>query len=368
MKKIVFITTSRAEFGQFSYFLKNLSNLKNINLKLLVSGSHLFNKFGNSLDEIVSSKLTIVKKIKIKNFKQVDFENIPLIFSKITKVFTLFLKKTKPDFIILPCDRFEILIFAIISYFMKIPIIHFYGGETSEGSIDNITRNQVSLMAKYHFVSHENHKKNLIKIGISEKNIFNIGALAYEKIRNTKILSLKQIENKLNIKLKKPILLVTFHPVTLRDTKVEFKELLIALNKLTNFQIIFTGPNNDPGHKFIEAEIKKLCKNYPNNFYHFPHLGSELYYSLVKNSFLVMGNSSSLLYEVPYFKKVSINIGSRQLGRLFGSSIIHLEAKNNLIEKKIKNIKIKNYKFTNPYYKKNSLRICLNFFKKIILI
>ena len=160
-KKIIFITSSRAEFGQFSSFLKKLSSQKNVNLKLVVSGSHLFKKFGNSYEDIKNSGISITKLIKINEFQDVHLNKIPVIYSKIIKEFQKFLLNYKPDFIIIPCDRYEMLIFTLTAFIMKIPVIHFYGGEISKGAIDNVIRNQISLMSKYHFVSNLDHKKNL---------------------------------------------------------------------------------------------------------------------------------------------------------------------------------------------------------------
>ena len=367
-KKILFITSSRAEFGQFESFLKELSNQKNINLKLVVSGSHLFKKFGDSYQDIKNSGIGVTKLIKISEFQNVNFNKIPVIYFKIIKEFQKFLLNYKPDFIIIPCDRYEMLIFTLTAFIMKIPVIHFYGGEISKGAIDNTIRNQISLMSKYHFVSSVDHKKNLIKLGINEKDIFNIGALSLDRLKKINLFSIKSVEKKLKISLSKPIILVTFHPVTLKNTVNEFKELIKALKKTKNFNIIFTGPNNDPGHDKIENNIKKLCKLYPKKFYHYPHLGSEIYFSLIKLSKIIIGNSSSLLYEVPFFKKISLNIGDRQKGRLFGPSVFNIKAKSEIIYKKINNIDKYKVSYFNPYFKINSSFKCIKIFKKKILL
>lgn len=367
-KKIIFVTSSRSEFGQFSEFLNKLSNQKNIDLKLVVSGSHLFKKFGSSYEDIRKSGLKVKKVIKIGEFNKVNFSKIPIIFSKIIKEFQKFLISFKPDYVIIPCDRFEMLIFSLTAFVMKIPIIHFYGGEISRGAIDNITRNQISLMSKYHFVSSLDHKKNLLKLGIKNEYIFNIGALSIDRLKTIKLFSLKSAEKKLKISLKYPIILATFHPVTLKDTMKEFRELVIALKKIKNYNIIFTGPNNDPGHEEIENEIRNLCRSHPKKFFHYPHLGSKLYFSLIKLSKIIIGNSSSLLYEVPFYKKISLNIGDRQRDRLSGPSVINVDAKSKLISKKINNLKNIKVSYFNPFYKKNSTSECLKIFKKRILL
>ncbi len=368
-QKIFFVTGSRSEFGQFSYFLKRLSKEKKVDLSILVTGMHLSKKYGYTYKDIIKTNLKIKKKINLDINNDKSF-TVPNAISKGIKKFNNFFLKNRPDYLILPCDRFEILCPAIAAFFLKIPIIHFYGGETSEGSFDNIIRDQLSLMSTYHFVSHELHKKKLNNIGI-QKNIFNIGVLAYDKIKSNKLYDKKYLEKKFNINFNFKTAIVTFHPTT-KDQKIgekEFTELLKALKKINELQIIFTGPNNDPGNEFIISKIKKFCYQNPVKFKFYSHLGSKLYHSLVANVDFNVGNSSSLLYEVPFFGKYSFNIGSRQEGRLSGESVVNIKGDFNKIYRIINKYsnKKKSIKIKNPYYKKNSTNKTINYFHRYLL-
>ena len=171
-KKIFFVTGSRAEFGQFEKFLKKLSNQKKWDLSLIVTGSLLEKGFENELNDIIKSKIKIIKKIKLDIKKNNILENIPSTVSLGIKKFSNFFNDAKPEYIILPCDRYELLCPAFAAFFLKIPIIHFYGGETSTGSFDNTIRDQVSILSKYHFVSNKKHKSKLINFGIKKKKYF----------------------------------------------------------------------------------------------------------------------------------------------------------------------------------------------------
>jgi UDP-hydrolysing UDP-N-acetyl-D-glucosamine 2-epimerase len=190
-KKFYFITGSRSEYGQFSFFLKELKKQKNINLGVVVTGMHIYKKFGYTYEEIIKDGLKIVKKIDIQSSEDKVLTTPNSVALGIKKFSKLFQEK-KPDFICIPGDRFEMLSPAIAAYFLNIPIIHFYGGETSKGSQDDITRNIISQIAKYHFVAHQNSKKKIIKMGKSEKDIFNIGALSQNNIKLLKILKKKK--------------------------------------------------------------------------------------------------------------------------------------------------------------------------------
>lgn len=342
-KKFIFITGSRSEFGQFSYFLKRLSKVSKVDLLIAITGMHLSKKYGNTYKDIIKTNLNIKTKIDLK-IKDDKFDFISDSISLGIKKFNQFFKKTKPDYLIIPCDRYEMLCPAVAGFYAKIPIIHFYGGEVSEGSFDNVVRNQISLMADYHFVSNHLHKKNLKKMGIY-KNIFNVGALAHDEIKNNELYDKEYIEKKIKINLKNENALVTFHPITnnKRNTKLEFDSLIKALEKIDKLHVIFTGPNIDPGNEYIISKIKDLTNKNSNKYKFFSHLGSKLYHSLIPHMDYNIGNSSSLLYEVPSFGKYSFNIGSRQKGRLRGKTVINIPADGDKIYKILKKFKKKNF-------------------------
>jgi GDP/UDP-N,N'-diacetylbacillosamine 2-epimerase (hydrolysing) len=81
-------------------------------------------------------------------------------------------------------------------------------------------------------------------------------------------------------------------------------------------------PNADNGSHTIIRLIQEYVKE-NNDAFAFRSLGQKLYLSCVAHVDGVVGNSSSGLTEVPSFKKGTINIGSRQAGRLQASSVIN---------------------------------------------
>jgi GDP/UDP-N,N'-diacetylbacillosamine 2-epimerase (hydrolysing) len=364
-KNFFFITGSRAEFGIFEYFLKKLSTEKKINISLIVTGSFLEKGFETDFQDIIKSKLLISKKIKLGFKSKNIIEKTPQEISSGIKKFASFFIRKRPDYIMIPGDRYEMLCPAFAAFFLKIPIIHFYGGETSIGSFDNTIRDQISLMSQYHFVSNKNHAKKIFNLGIDKSKIFNVGALALDRLNKIKLFTKKKIKNIFKDFFVNDTALMTFHPVTNGDTKMELTNIIKALNKAKNLKVLFTGPNNDPHNQIILTEIKLLIKKNPEKYFFQRHLGRDLYFSFVKNVDFNMGNSSSLLYEVPMFKKLSINIGDRQKNRTAGPSVINIKAKEKLISKIFKIKKNKKISFFNPYYKKNSVQKTIKILKKL---
>ena len=278
----------------------------------------------------------------------------------------------KPELVILLGDRYEIFSAAISAYFMRIPIAHFHGGEVTEGAIDESIRHSISKMASLHLVSSLLHKKRLIQLGENKMNIHNVGALGIDVIKNTKLISKELLGRKLKIKFQKKIIVITFHPVTLENNTSEeqINEIFKSFKNIKNTTYIFTLPNADMYGNIIIKLIETFCKKYKNAFY-YKSLGKTNFYSLINISNLFMGNSSSGIIEVPYFKKPIINIGDRQKGRLQSKTIINCKPESKAIIKAIKLSQSAKYisllnKSSNPYEKKSTTLMSLKFIKEKI--
>ena len=327
IKKICVVTGARSEFGLIVNLLRELKKSKKLKLFLVVTGMHLMKEFGNTYKEIENEGLKIFKKIKIsdsilnKNYVEKSVGNGVKKFSKI-------FKKIKPDLVCIPCDRYEMLGPAISSYLANIPIAHFYGGEITKGSQDDITRNVITKMSNLHFVNHSSHRKRVIQMGENPKNVFLVGSLGQENILNAKNFKKKEIEKKLNIKFNKRNLMVSYHPETISkiSVKAQLKELLLAIKHFSNINFIFTSPNVDPGNNEIIKSIKRFVKRNKNTFFA-SSLGQDLFFSCIKYSDGMVGNSSSGIIELPVLRKGTVNIGHRQEGRVRTKSIIDTACK-----------------------------------------
>ncbi|SVC11840.1 uncharacterized protein METZ01_LOCUS264694, partial [marine metagenome] len=101
--------------------------------------------------------------------------------------------------------------------------------------------------------------------------------------------------------------------------------LFKAIDEFPSSRVIFTMPNSDTDNKIISEMIDGYVKNNPGRAKSFISLGQLRYMSAITNVNIVLGNSSSGLIEVPVFNKPTVNIGTRQKGRLRASSVIDCE-------------------------------------------
>ena len=347
MRKIALVTSTRAEYGIMSKLIEALDKDSDVDFYLLATGMHLSDKFGMTKNEI-SQK--IYKEIDIE-IEEEPAHSLALTIEKFSEAF----KEIKPDLLVILGDRYEILGVAQAGLLNNIPIAHLYGGDTTEGAIDEAVRHSITKMSHLHFTSCEEYRKRVIQLGENPTRVFNVGALGIENIKTVPLMIQEELEESLDFKFAEKNLLVTFHPVTLEgDSKLQFSELLSALEELKNTNIIITCPNSDEGSEDIFELIKDFEQKH-NNVKVYKSLGMKRYLSTMKFVDAVVGNSSSGIYEVPSFGIPTINIGNRQKGRIQADSIINCKPNKNDILKAIKLAYEKDFSETkNPYEGENT--------------
>ena len=201
-RKICIVSSTRADFGILSEVIKSLQKEKSFDTKLLLTGSHLEDKYGLTFHEALKKNFKIFKKIKILSKKN-DSLSLLKNSEKILNKFSKELKKLSPNLIILLGDRYEIFCIAYCAFILGVPIAHLYGGELTQNSLDDSMRHSITKLSHFHFVSNNRYLRRVIQLGENKKNIFNIGSVSLDKIDRFKFLNKDEIEKKLKINFKK---------------------------------------------------------------------------------------------------------------------------------------------------------------------
>lgn len=370
-KKIAIFTGSRSEYGLLRPLIKKLSDDIEFKLQLIVSGMHLSPEFGMTIEEIILDNIEIEETCEIllssdNNVGIIKSMGIGLIN------FSETIKRLKPDLVILLGDRFESFSFAIASYYSRVPIAHIHGGELTQGSLDDNVRHSITKLSHYHFTSTEEYRKNVIQLGENPSRVYNVGAIGLDSIKELKLLSKNEVENRLGKKFIKNNFLITFHPPTAEGSDIEYQinELLKALETFKNTLFIFTKSNADQGGRKINQCIRKFIDQHKDNSILVESMGQLLYLSTLKYVDIVIGNSSSGIIEAPSFKIPTINIGTRQDGRIKPESIIDCKPEKEEIEYSIKKgisdeFKSKIFDMKNPYGDGNASGNIIDILKSI---
>lgn len=322
-RKICVVTGSRAEYGLLRLVMQGIKDDPELTLQVIVTGTHLSPTFGLTYNEIEADGFSIDFKVETLNFSDSPVaiaESMGKGLIGCAEAFSLL----QPDVIVILGDRFEIFAAVAAALVARIPVAHLHGGETTVGAFDEAFRHSITKMSHLHFVAAEEYRDRVIQLGENPRNVFLVGGLGVDGIKEVTLLSRDALESSLGIEFQPKSLLITFHPVTLEDetSEAQMKELLSALSELSDTTLVFTMPNSDTGGLVLIRMIEEFVESH-SNAHSFISLGQQGYLSCIAQVDGVVGNSSSGLTEVPSFKKGTINIGARQFGRLQASSVIN---------------------------------------------
>ncbi len=352
MKKVAVITGTRADYGIFRPVLNAIQKSPELTLSLIVTGMHLSEKFGHTVNEIERDGFTIDAKIHLGLLEDTGASMARDVGDCILG-FTDVFEQIKPDVILILGDRGEMLAAAITGAYMNIPVGHLHGGEVS-GNVDESVRHAITKLSHIHFPATEESAARIKKLGEDEFHIHVVGAPALDTILSERLIPKEKIAKMFNLDTAKPIILAVQHPVTteLDDVERQIRETMEAL-VIMGKQTVMTYPNADAGGRKI-IEVIEQYRQYP--FIHiYKNLNHIEYLSLMRSANVMVGNSSSGIIEAPSFGLPVVNIGTRQDGRQRAENIIDVGYdKNEIIEAIKKGLYNKKYiskvqKCVNPY-------------------
>lgn len=336
-RKIAVFTGSRAEYGLLYWLLKDLQASERCQLQIIVSGMHLSPEFGNTWQQIVEDGFAIDARVEMLVSSDTPVGVVKSMGLGVIG-FADALERLQPDILVVLGDRYEALSVVQAALIMRLPVAHLHGGEITEGAYDDSIRHAITKMAYFHFVATDQSRRRVIQMGESPERVYNVGALGLDHIKRSPKMDFEQLRDSLGFDLKKPFLLVTYHPVTLMEEAPQdsFQEILAALDAFPKYQVILTYPNADNGGKSIIPLIESYAMRNRNRVIAVQSLGFRRYLSAVSMAAAVLGNSSSGIIEVPAFGVPTVNVGVRQQGRLAASSILHCEPTRDAIAEALK--------------------------------
>jgi len=322
-QKICVVTGSRADYGILFPILRELDSRRDLTLQIVATGSHLSPEFGLTYREIEDDGFTITKKIEMLLSSDTPVgvaKSMGVALSEFGPVFF----DLKPDFVLLLGDRFELLAAACAALVAPIPMIHIHGGKTTRGAFDEGIRHSITKMAHLHFTATEDYRRRVIQLGEPPQRVFNSGAPGLDNLRNSDLLNREDVEKKVGISFNKKTALVTWHPVTLEPGQAapQFELILEVLALSPDLNLIFTSANADNEGRIINHMIDEFVAENRSRAVLIPSMGRQLYWSNLKLVDFVLGNSSSGIIEAPSAGIPTINIGTRQEGRIRAASVI----------------------------------------------
>lgn len=331
MKKIAVVSGTRAEYGLLAPLMHAIRASIRLELQVLVTGSHLLPEFGLTVQVIERDGFTVDRRIP-EISSAADGRDVAHQVGKGTIAFATALEELEPDAVVILGDRYEMFAATSAAFFLGIPILHLHGGELTRGAFDDSIRHAISQLAQHHAVAAPEYRDRLIRAGAHPGTVHVVGGLGVDSLNQISLIPREELELELDVEFSSLVFLVTYHPVTRgeRDTAGDVNELIAALDFFPDATMIFTMPNTDPEHQRVVEVLERQVAN-RHNWFLFSALGSANYLSIMAIASVVIGNSSSGLTEAPSLGTPTVNVGSRQEGRLSAKSVISCPTKSSEI-------------------------------------
>ena len=329
-KKVLIVTERRADYSKFRPILKAMKQSSKLEYYLIVTGSHLLSEYGHTIDEIKRDgfKITLKFHMYTKNKQDTGAEMTRALGKAITHLSNI-IEKLRPDIILSGFDIGANFAAAIAGAHMNIVVAHIEGGEVT-GTIDESIRHATTKFSHIHFTSNSDATKRLIKMGENPKYIFTVGNPSLDSIKQIESISSKKLEEEFGLDFSKPFIIVMQHTVTSEINEIDkYVMKTIEAVKEADVQALIIRGNADAGSK----KISKVIRN--SKIKQYLTISFDKYINLLKHSSALVGNSSSGIMEAPFLRIPSINVGTRQSGRLRQISIIDVGYDKDQIKKAI---------------------------------
>ena len=362
------VTGSRAEYSQLAGLMKAVQSEPGLKLLPVATGMHLAPEYGLTVSEVERDFPDV---IRIKSMNPMNTpEGVSLSIAEGISGFAAMLAEKKPDLMLVLGDRFEIFAAVTAAFNEGIPVAHIHGGETTQGAADEAFRHCITKMSHIHLTAAEPYRKRVIQLGEDPSTVFDVGGMGASAIDGFEPMSRSELEKSINFSLGDSFFLVTFHPVTLEpgSARRHFRALLDALETRPAAKVLFTASNADAGGAEINSMIAEYTSANADRCVFVDSLGKERYFSAVSHADALIGNSSSGIAEAPGFKTPSVNIGSRQAGRIRAASVIDCEPETADIVRAIEKVYSADFRkvlqtTVNPYGSKDNTKAIVDILK-----
>ncbi len=323
MRTIAVVTTSRADYSHLYWVLRELDASGEIELGLIVAGAHLSPAFGMTVDQIEADGFRVDARVECLLSSDTDVGMAKTIGTATLGLADV-LGTMRPDLLLLIADRYEMLAPSAVALALRIPVAHIEGGEVSEGAIDHAVRNALTAMSHVHLAPTATAAQRLLAMGEEEWRVHQVGAPSLDHLQRSQLPDREEIEQELDLSLAEAPVVVATHPVTLaRNTTREADALFEALGELER-PILFCFPNSDAGGHELIGRAAAFCEPRPHARL-FVNLDPVLYWGVLRQAAVLVGNSSSGIMEAPSLVLPVVNIGMRQQGRERAANVIDVE-------------------------------------------
>lgn len=321
--KVCVVSGSRADYGLLYWPMRLIKDASDFELQVVATGMHLAPQFGNTWRLIEQDGFRIDARAEMLLSGDGAVSTAKSIGVGVMAFADIF-EGLKPDVILVLGDRFEILAAVQAALVARIPVAHLCGGDVTEGAFDESLRHAITKMSHMHFPTNRIAADRLIAMGESPERVHVVGSPGLDRIRRMNFMERASFFEAVGLKPRRHNIVVVMHPVTLMHDSGfdQLEEVLVAMDEFgPQVGLIVSGANADPAGQEFNSRLEEFVAKHESAVFHLS-LGSVLFLNALKHADVIVGNSSSGLYEAPSFGTWTVNVGDRQKGRLRAPTVI----------------------------------------------
>lgn len=323
-RTVAFVTGTRADYGIARWILQDIADYPDLALRLILTGSHLDGTHGHTVDEIRADGFVVDREIRVELS-----DDSPVAAARWMAAYleglTAALVDLTPDVLLIVGDRFEALIAAQAAALARVPVAHIHGGEVTQGSLDDGMRHAITKLSHVHFAAAPEYGRRIIQLGESPASVHVVGSPGLCAIDRDATVTDDELARALGFPPAEPFALATYHPATaeeMADSLAGASAMVEALERFPDLRVVVTGVNVDPGFSGHREILTQFADRNPGRVTLVESLGHRRYLAALGRARVCIGNSSSGIIEAPALGVPTVNIGSRQAGRLRAATVI----------------------------------------------
>jgi GDP/UDP-N,N'-diacetylbacillosamine 2-epimerase (hydrolysing) len=321
IRKVLGVTGIRSEYDIMSSVFRTINNHPNLDLQLVVTGAHLSEAYGYTIDEIHKDGFVVVDEIEsLLNGDQASCRVKGLAVQLQGLVQTVI--RVKPDILLVLGDREEAMTTALVGAYMNIPVAHLCGGDRVIGNVDDQVRHAVTKLSHLHLVTNRESFERILRLGEQPFRIFDVGNPGLDRLLEVPVIDAVKLSQRLGFTIVEgePLVILIQHVIS-TEIDQAYEQMKISLDAVSELGIktILSYPNSDAGgqqmiraiHEYDSLPFLFVAKNIPRLEF----------VNLMRRASCLLGNSSAGILEAPLLKLPVINVGNRQRGRMHAENV-----------------------------------------------
>ncbi len=318
-RKIAVVTGSRAEYGLLETVLDAIDVRPELELLLIVSGSHLLPAV-HTVTEITEQRSVVAQIPMQESGKCSPIDDALSVARGIRGCIEAF-QKISPDIVLVLGDRIEVFAAASAASIGGYTLAHIHGGDRAEGVADEAMRHAITKLSHIHFPATEESATRIRQMGELEKSIHLVGSPAVDGVNDIAPIN---AEDYAELGSPRTIFLMHGTGAVADADYIAAKHVLEACMSLG--PVLVLAPNTDPGG----TQIRRAIEECTGEIHITEHLPRHIFVSALRRVDALVGNSSAGLIEAAIVGCPAVNVGPRQNGRERAGNVIDVADANEM--------------------------------------